>query len=74
MVYLHLQYGEGQLHGEEFEESWLSRSTGAFFTGTFGLWNIYVLLLLVMYAPSRKYYPQQSECGKRERGKEKEKN
>ncbi|TMS32232.1 hypothetical protein L596_000101 [Steinernema carpocapsae] len=50
------QYGEGQMHGEDHDESVLTHSTSSFFTGTFGMWNIYVLLLLAMYAPSHKNY------------------
>uniref|UniRef100_A0A0N5B0S1 Protein wntless n=1 Tax=Syphacia muris TaxID=451379 RepID=A0A0N5B0S1_9BILA len=54
--YLLKQHGEGQIHGDDYSESILTNSTSAFFTGTFGMWNIYVLLLLSMYAPSYKRY------------------
>uniref|UniRef100_A0A914YAV1 Protein wntless n=1 Tax=Panagrolaimus superbus TaxID=310955 RepID=A0A914YAV1_9BILA len=54
--YIMKQWGEGQLHSDEPDESFLTQSTSTFFTGTFGMWNIYVLLLLSMYAPSHKYY------------------
>uniref|UniRef100_A0A7E4UTP9 Protein wntless homolog n=1 Tax=Panagrellus redivivus TaxID=6233 RepID=A0A7E4UTP9_PANRE len=54
--YVMKQWGEGQLHSDEPEESFLTQSTSSFFTGTFGMWNIYVILLLSMYAPSHKHY------------------
>jgi hypothetical protein len=32
--------------------------TSAFFSGVYGMWNIYIFALIVLYSPSHKQWPQ----------------
>uniref|UniRef100_A0A0N4ZG27 Protein wntless homolog n=1 Tax=Parastrongyloides trichosuri TaxID=131310 RepID=A0A0N4ZG27_PARTI len=57
-TYAFKQIGEIQYHDADPTDSLLTSWTSAFFIGTFGMWNIYVMLLLAMYAPSHKYFKE----------------
>lgn len=37
--------------------------TSAFFTGVYGMWNIYIFALIILYAPSHKQWPQAAGNG-----------
>ncbi|XP_070141150.1 protein wntless isoform X1 [Drosophila kikkawai] len=48
------QMAEGQWQWNENVEIQL---TSAFLTGVYGMWNIYIFALLILYAPSHKQWP-----------------
>ncbi|XP_064606007.1 LOW QUALITY PROTEIN: protein wntless homolog [Liolophura sinensis] len=52
-------------HGHWEKNSSLEYTSG-FFTGVYGMWNVYVLALLALYAPSHKYIPEQESDDSRE--------
>lgn len=38
--------------------------TSAFLTGVYGMWNIYIFALIILYAPSHKKWAADSTTGK----------
>lgn len=45
---------EGQWKWDEHQQ-W--EITSSFYTGVYGMWNVYTIALLILYAPSHKQWP-----------------
>ncbi|KAF5291570.1 hypothetical protein FQR65_LT01883 [Abscondita terminalis] len=54
------QIDEGQ---NKWDENMELEVSSALFTGVYGMWNIYIFAMLVLYAPSHKQWPTDTICG-----------
>lgn len=52
-----LQVSEGKW---KWDEDINLEYTSAFFTGVYGMWNVYILALLCLYSPSHKRWPSEN--------------
>jgi Wnt-binding factor required for Wnt secretion len=54
----------GFILGQVYDSQWqwgegvVLEFTSAFFTGVYGMWNIYIFTLIILYSPSHKQWPQ----------------
>lgn len=56
------QVAGGQLNLDEEHDLGIEL-TSALLTGVYGMWNIYIFSLMILYAPSHKQWPQNSQGG-----------
>ena len=59
VVFFFLQHALGRMAEEWFDISFETDS--GFFTGVYGLWNIYVAVVLWLYSPSHKIYEDEND-------------
>ncbi|XP_050298896.1 protein wntless [Anthonomus grandis grandis] len=53
------QYNQGEHHWDDsMDIEW----TSVVHTGVYGMWNIYICALLMLYAPSHKQWPSEPQC------------
>lgn len=54
------QIAEGQ---NKWDENMELEVSSALFTGVYGMWNVYICAMLMLYAPSHKQWPADPICG-----------
>lgn len=54
------QMSESQYHWDDLVHL---EFTSAFFTGVYGMWNIFIFALIILYAPSHKQWPSAAGNG-----------
>ncbi|CAG9817913.1 unnamed protein product [Phaedon cochleariae] len=57
------QVAEGQ---NKWDENMEVELTSAIHTGVYGMWNVYICAMLMLYAPSHKQWPNEPICGEGE--------